>query len=563
MTKQYPEYDVPKRSLKDQFLSQRWSALVIEGLLVLVAVVVTVGFLTPQPVTDERDALIARLEATIAAQEAALADVSAVQSDGVLSMQVIKNMAWDNLSNEEFRAAVAMYNVILEENSSDAFAFSARGFAYSHLGEHALAVQDYTKALELDPTLINVYNNRCWSYSEIGQFDNALADCNYLMSQYPDADFPYLNRGIVYELMGNMNAALPDYMEWVNRRGIQAIENPNLAWKGDIEINMHDGYVYFFPFTVSAGQQVVISATSTGREIDADSLVIILDPNGQPLTANDDQGDLWDSYVNFVAPTSGEYTLLVTHAGGSSEGTINVAFDFAGQFTLGNDAATFKNDGYRDLMSEDYAGAIDAFQSALSISSQDAEAMNWLGVTYRYMGEYDNALNHITAAMNMNPEYDLPYLSRGITFELMGNQEASAADYFQYIIRNRTRNFYHVELESNGQFELPMREGWVYNIPFEGTAGQTLDIDVTTLAPGFVDPLIMVFGPDNQPLVGDDDLGKNDYDASIDGFTLPEDGKYMLVVSHAEGGANGTINVNLALQDAIQSYSFGCNNDQH
>jgi tetratricopeptide (TPR) repeat protein len=563
MTKQYPEYDVPKRSLKDHFLSQRWSALVIEGLLVLVAIVVTVGFLTPQPVTDERDALIARLEATIAAQEAALADATAVQSDGVLSMQIIKNMAWDNLSNEEFRAAVAMYNVILEEDSSDAFAYSARGYAYGHLDEHALAVQDYTKALELNPTLINVYNNRCWSYSELGQYDNALADCNYLMSQYPDADFPYLNRGIVYEMMGNMDAALPDYMEWVNRRGSQAIENPNLAWKGDIEINMHDGYVYFFPFTVSAGQQVVISATSTGREVDADPLVIILDPNGQPLTANDDQGDLWDSYVNFVAPTSGEYTLVVTHAGGSSEGTINVAFDFAGQFTLGNDAAAFKSEGYRDLMSEDYAGAIDAFQSALGISSQDAEAMNWLGVTYRYMGEYDTALNHITASMNMNPEYDLPYLSRGITFELMGNQEASATDYFQYIIRNRTRNFYHVELESNGQFELPMREGWVYNIPFEGTAGQALDIDVSTLAPGFVDPLIMVFGPDNQPLVGDDDLGKNDYDASIDGFTLPQDGKYMLVVSHAEGGANGTINVNLALQDAVQTYSFGCANDQH
>jgi tetratricopeptide (TPR) repeat protein len=562
MTKQYPEYDVPKRSVKDQFLSQRWSALVIEGLLVLVAIVVTVGFLTPQPVTDTRDSLIARLEATIAAQEAALVDASSAQSDGVLSMQIIKNMAWDNLSNEEFRSAIAMYNVIIEKDQSDAFAYSARGFAYSHLKEHALAVQDYTKALELDPTLINVYNNRCWSYSELGQYDNALADCNYLMSQYPDADFPYLNRGIVYEMMGNMDAALSDYMEWVNRRGSQAIENPNLAWKGDIEVNMHDGYVYFFPFTVSAGQQVVISATSVGRQVDADPLIIILDPNGKPLTANDDQGDLWDSYVNFVAPTSGEYTLLVTHAGGSSEGTINVAFDFAGQVTLGNDVATFKNTGYSDLMSQDYNGAIDSFQSALSLNSQDAEAMNWLGVTYRYMGDYDTALNHITAAMNMNPDYDLPYLSRGITFELMGSQEASASDYFQYIVRNRTRNFYHVELNTSSQFELPMREGWVYNIPFDGTAGQTLNVDVATLAPGFVDPLIMVLGPDNQPLVGDDDLGQNDYNASINGFTLPQDGKYMLVISHAEGGANGTINVDLALQDAVQqSYSFGCNNN--
>lgn len=562
MTKQYPEYDVPKRSLKDRILSQRWSALVIEGLLVLVAVVVTIGFLTPAaPVTDERDALIARLEATIAAQEAALEEANI--PTGVLSVSTIKTMAWDNLSNEEYRSAVAMYNILIEQEPADALNYSARGFAYSHLEEHALAAQDYTKALELNPELISVYNNRCWAYSEIGQFEQALNDCNYLMSQRPEADYPYLNRGIVFEKMGNMEAALNDYMEWVDRRGRQIIENNNLPWMGKIEVSMQDGYVYFFPFTASAGQEIVVSATSTSRDVDADPLVIILDSNGQPLSANDDSGEYWDSFVNFVAPASGEYTIVLTHAGGSTQGTVEVAFDFSGQISFGTDVAAFKNDGYRYLMAEQYTEALDAFQSALDLNSRDAEAMNWMGVTYRYMGDYETALSHITQAMTLNSNYDLPYLSRGITFELMGESEASASDYFQYIIRNRTRNFYHTALEGDGQFELPMREGWVYNIPFEATAGQTIDINVETLAPGFVDPLIMILGPDNQPLVGDDDISRNNYDANITGFELPQTGTYNLVVSHAEGGANGTINVNLDLQDAVQSYSFGCPNGGH
>jgi tetratricopeptide (TPR) repeat protein len=562
MTKQYPEYDVPKRSLKDRILSQRWSALVIEGLLVLVAVVVTVGFLTPAtPATDERDALIARLEATIAAQEAALEEASI--PSGVLSVSTIKTMAWDNLSNEEYRAAVAMYNILIEQEPTDALNYSARGFAYSHIEEHALAAQDYTKALELNPDLISVYNNRCWAYSEIGQFEQALNDCNYLMSQRPEADYPYLNRGIVYEKMGNMEAALNDYMEWVDRRGRQIIENNNLPWMGKIEVSMQDGYVYFFPFTASAGQEIVVSATSTSRDVDADPLVIILDSNGQPLIANDDSGEYWDSYINFIAPASGEYTIVLTHAGGSTQGTVEVAFDFSGQISFGTDVGAFKNDGYRYLMAEQYNEALDAFQSALDLNSRDAEAMNWMGVTYRYMGDYETALSHITQAMSLNSNYDLPYLSRGITFELMGESEASASDYFQYIIRNRTRNFYHTALQGDGQFELPMREGWVYNIPFEATAGQTVDINVETLAPGFVDPLIMILGPDNQPLVGDDDISRNDYDATITGFQLPQTGTYSLVVSHAEGGANGTINVNLDLQDAQRAYSFGCPNGGH
>ncbi len=563
MTKQYPEYDIPQRSIKDRILSQRWSALVIEGMLVLVAVVVTIGFLSPvSPVVeDNSDAVIAELEAIIAAQEAALAD-SANAPTGVLSASTIKTMAWDNLSNEEYRSAVAMYNILIAEGESDANTFAARGFAYSHLGEHALAAQDYTTSLEMNPNNLSALNNRCWAYSEIGEYDRALNDCNTLMNQAPGADYPYLNRGIVYEKMGNMDAALNDYMEWIDLRGRQVITNENLPWMGTTEVQMNDGYVYFFPFNATAGQDIVVSATSVQRDVDADPLVVILNPEGQPLIANDDSGEWWDSYINFTAPVSGEYTIIVTHAGGSTTGLIEVAFDFSGQVAFGNEVATHKADGYRALMAGDYSAALDSFQNALELNSQDAEAMNWAGVTYRYMGEYATAIDHMNLALTLNSDYALPYLSRGLTYELMGEAEESAADFYQYIIRNRTRNFYHTEIAGESQFDLPMREGWVYNIPFSATSGQTVDIDVQTVAPGFVDPLIMVLGPDNQPLTGDDDIARNDYNATIDAFELPADGQYTLVISHAEGGANGTINVNLDVNDAMmspaKSWDYGC-----
>jgi tetratricopeptide (TPR) repeat protein len=561
MTKQYPEYDIPKRSIKDRILSQRWSALVIEGLLVLVAVVVTIGFLSPAtPVAVEvnQDAIIAELEATIAAQEAALAE--ATVPTGVLSVSSIKSMAWDNLSNEEYRSAVAMYTVLIQEGEADANTYAARGYAYSRLEEHALAVQDYTQALELNPEMMAIYNNRCWAYSEIGEFDRALNDCNYLMSNVPNADYPYLNRGIVYEHMGSMEAAMSDYMEWINRRGSQVITNENLAWMGNIEVNMNDGYVYLFPFTASTGQDIVISATSVQRDVDADSLLIILDPQGNPLIANDDTGEWWDSYVAFKAPVTGEYTAVLTHAGGSTTGIVKVAYDFSGEITYGNDIAQFKSDGYRALMANDYNAALDSFHKALSLSSQDAEAMNWAGVTYRYMGDYETAIAYITQAMALNSDYNLPYLSRGITFEMMGNSQASAADYLAYTALNSTRNLYHTALNGDSQFELPMREGWVYSVPFDAIQGQTVDIDVSTVAPGFVDPLIMLIGPNNQPLIGDDDIARNDYNATINNFQLPEDGQYTLIITHAEGGANGVINVALDVNSAPMVYEneFGC-----
>ena len=117
-------------------------------------------------------------------------------------------------------------------------------------------------------------------------------------------------------------------------------------------------------------------------------------------------------------------------------------------------------------------------------------------------------------------------------------------------MRNRSRTLFHAELEGDSRFQLPMRDGWVYSIPFDGKRGQQLDITVATAEPGFVDPLIIVIGPDGKPLIGDDDISMSEYDSTISDFYLPKHGQYTLVVSHAEGGSNGMVNVALDFTDA-------------
>ena len=265
--------------------------------------------------------------------------------------------------------------------------------------------------------------------------------------------------------------------------------------------------------------------------------------------------------MRFRAPVSGEYAVVLTHAGGSTEGKVELSFELAGLFTQGNDSARFKSDAYRALMSGDYQTALENFRRALNINRNDAEAMNWLGVTYRYMGEYEASIIHIGMAIRLDESYTLPYLSRGITFENMGDHEAGAADYYRYAMLNRSRTLFHAELEGDSTFELPMREGWVYSIPFDAKRGQTLDIDVSTAAPGFVDPLIILIGPEGQALIGDDDISRSEYDAAISDYKVPASGEYTVVVSHAEGGANGTINVDVSLVNpapmSVPSYS-GC-----
>ncbi len=560
MKKLYPEYDIPKRSLKDRIFGQRPSALIIEGLLVLVAVVVTIGFLAPAtPVEDNSDAVVAELEAIIAAQEAALREAAeaiaqaaeaASVPTGFLTASAAKNMAWSSLSNEEYRSAIALYDVLIAEGEADLETVFARGYAYSMVDEHAMAATDYSAVLQHSADDLASLNNRCWAYSEIGEYERALADCNRLMSLAPDADYPYLNRGIVFEKMGDLDAAMKDYVEWVKRIKTNVIRNDNLAWEGSIEVPMSEGVVYVFPFTASAGQEIVLSAISSQRDLDADPLVLILDPDGRPLTANDDTGEWWDSYVQFRAPVTGEYAVILSHAGGSTEGRVEVSFDISGMFTQGNDGARYKADAYRALMSGDYALALENFERALNVNRHDSEAMNWLGVTYRYMGEHESALSHISLAMELDDSYTLPYLSRGITYEEMGQPEASAADYYRYAMLNRNRTLFHAELEGDSDFELPMREGWVYSVPFIAKRGQTIDIAVDTVEPGFVDPLIILIGPNGRALIGDDDISRSEYDSVISDYKIKASGQYTLVVSHAEGGSNGTLNIDIDVTES-------------
>ena len=51
-----------------------------------------------------------------------------------------------------------------------------RGRAYYKLGQHHRAINDYTKAIQLDPDDALAYNNRGISYRNLGQSTLASAD---------------------------------------------------------------------------------------------------------------------------------------------------------------------------------------------------------------------------------------------------------------------------------------------------------------------------------------------------------------------------------------------------
>ena len=55
-------------------------------------------------------------------------------------------------------------------------AYNNRGAAYAVLGQYATALEDYDKAIQLDPDDTMAYYNRGVAYKELGRYHRAIED---------------------------------------------------------------------------------------------------------------------------------------------------------------------------------------------------------------------------------------------------------------------------------------------------------------------------------------------------------------------------------------------------
>ncbi|MBW3541712.1 MAG: tetratricopeptide repeat protein [Planctomycetes bacterium] len=90
--------------------------------------------------------------------------------------------------------------------------FSARGLARAKLGRYQQAMEDYTRALELNPAAVNMLTRRGWAIVENG-LAVAEADFDEAVRLNPEDADSWLGRGYVRALAGKHAAAVSDAAE--------------------------------------------------------------------------------------------------------------------------------------------------------------------------------------------------------------------------------------------------------------------------------------------------------------------------------------------------------------
>jgi tetratricopeptide (TPR) repeat protein len=88
--------------------------------------------------------------------------------------------------------------------------FFEQGKKFSSVENVDQAIENYSKAIKIDPKLAKAYNNRGIAYMWKKQYDLALTDFSKTIALDPKNGKAYNNRAIVYSYQGENNKALQD-----------------------------------------------------------------------------------------------------------------------------------------------------------------------------------------------------------------------------------------------------------------------------------------------------------------------------------------------------------------
>ena len=284
------------------------------------------------------------------------------------------------LSNErKWEASIAKWSDVIaalpDDDNRKPIAYNERGNAKDSMGDHAGAIVDFDKALEIDPQFKEVYYNRGIAKNNMGDHVGAVADFDRALEANPQDAKVYFNRGAAKGNMGDHAAAIADFDKALKI-------NPQLAGvyynRGHTKNNMGDHAAAIADFDKALKINPQLAVAYDGRGI-AKSIL-------------------------------GDHTSAIAD------------FDKALEINPQSVAAYNNRGNAKDSMG-DHAGAIADFDRALEIDLESAESYSNRGDTKSSMGDYTGALADFDRALKIEPEYKDAIHNRAVALAMQESEQ--------------------------------------------------------------------------------------------------------------------------------------------
>uniref|UniRef100_UPI0039C69EF4 tetratricopeptide repeat protein n=1 Tax=Nostoc sp. CCY0012 TaxID=1056123 RepID=UPI0039C69EF4 len=350
---------------------------------------------------------------------------------------------------ERYPEALQDFDRAIQLDPNDKLAIALRGETYHLMERYTEALPDFDRAIQLDPNNQWAIARRGETYRRMERYTEALPDFDCAIQLDPNDKRAIANRGVTYHLMERYTEALPDFD--------RAIElDPKYDWaitlRGETYCLM-ERYAEALPdfdraIQLNPNDQWAISRrggiyrlmeryTEALQDFDR---AIQLDPNdklasaGRGLThilmerytealPNFDRAiELDPNYKWAISRRGFTYFLMERYTEALQD------FDRAIQLDANDKLAiTRRGETYRRM--ERYTEALPDFDRAIQLDLNDQWAIARRGLTYLLMERYTEALSDFDRAIQLDPNDDWAIARRGLTYLLMERYTKALSDF--------------------------------------------------------------------------------------------------------------------------------------
>ena len=361
-----------------------------------------------------------------------------------------------HLSKGDYRRAIEDYITETQLNPNFTNAYVNLGVAYRAVNELDLAIESYTVMIALDPNsraTYEAYNNQGLVYLDKGDFNLAIQDFEKAIKLQPALVPGYVNRAAAYLWRNKEHLAIEDYTKVIelNPELVMAYYSRGTAWlslrewekaktdlmtakdKGlDITAAFHNTYGNVAAFEQKHGVQlpanIVTIMTSEVEPYDADTY----NARGIDYGEKGEFDKAIEAFTKAIelnpkAPGAYYNRGLVYREQGKFREAID---DFNMAINLKPDTPLVyfvRGIVYRSLLIFDKA--IQDFNTVINLKPDYVEAYYNRGETYYNQGEVDLAIENYNTVIKLKPKFTAAYVNRGLAYHSKNDVERAIADY--------------------------------------------------------------------------------------------------------------------------------------
>lgn len=310
--------------------------------------------------------------------------------------------------------AIQEYCKAIEVDPDYAEPYISRGIMYGNQGKYEQSITDFSEAIRCDSSLSHAYYNRALCYKHSEKYHKAIDDNTTAIRLNPSYISAYINRGNCYAELEQYDHAIYDYDKAIELDSSNAMPYSN---RGNCygELKQIERAIQDYDKAIELDSNYAVAYYNRGnrysdwkqyeRAIQDYDKAIELDPSYAAAYYN--RGNCYDILE--------QYELAIQD------------YDKAIELDP-NDATAYNNRGCSYAALENHEQAIQDYTKAMELGANKAIVYGNRGESYYKLDKHDLAIANCSRCIELDPNHSEAYKYRALAYRAIGETALAEAD---------------------------------------------------------------------------------------------------------------------------------------